>query len=59
MNDGPDEAQSLLESFTSALKSVKAKGYVVQGAMYGPDGANIFIDTDDEDWCTHVSCREG
>ena len=24
--------------------------------MYGPDGGNIFIDTDDEDWYLHVTC---
>jgi len=56
MTDGPDDAQSLLKFFTSALESIQAKGYIVQGAMYGPEGANIFIDTDDEEWSTHVSC---
>ncbi|CAA7270971.1 unnamed protein product [Cyclocybe aegerita] len=55
LNDGPVGDTSLLQSFINALQSIKAKGYVVQGAMYGPDGANIFIDTDDEDWDAHIS----
>ncbi|KAF8176485.1 hypothetical protein BJ912DRAFT_1146854 [Pholiota molesta] len=54
-NDGPNEARLLLQSYINALKSIQAKGYVVQGAMYGPEGANIFIDTDDEEWSTHVN----
>jgi len=44
-----------LQSFINALQSIKAKGYVVQGAMYGPEGANIFIDTDDEEWDAQIS----
>lgn len=56
INDGPNEANLLLQSFTNALESIRAKGYIVQGAMYGPEGANIFIQTDDEEWADHVHC---
>ncbi|KAF8900750.1 hypothetical protein CPB84DRAFT_1824974 [Gymnopilus junonius] len=49
INDGPSGERSLLESFVKALDSIRAKGYIVQGAMYGPEGVNIFIDTEDED----------
>jgi len=56
INDGPNEAHLLLQSFISALQSIETKGYIVQGAMYGPEGANIFINTADEDWYNHVSC---
>jgi hypothetical protein len=37
------------------LQSIEAKGYIVQGAMYGPEGGNIFIDTDDEEWDQYVT----
>jgi len=56
INDGPNEANLLLQSFTSALESIRAKGYIVQGAMYGPEGGNIFIETNDEEWADHVHC---
>lgn len=57
MNDGPNDKHLLLQSFINALQSIQAKGFVVQGAMYGPDGGNIFIDIDDdEDWYLHVTC---
>ncbi|KAJ3502171.1 hypothetical protein NLJ89_g9010 [Agrocybe chaxingu] len=55
LNDGPVGDTSLFQSFINALQSIKAKGYVVQGAMYGPEGANIFIDTDDEEWDAQIS----
>ena len=60
INDGPNEANNaanlLLQSFTNALESIRAKGYIVQGAMYGPEGGNIFIETNDEEWADHVRC---
>ena len=57
MNDGPNEAAMLLPSFIAALRSIEAKGYVVQGAIYGPDGASIFIRMDDENWVGHIVCQ--
>ncbi|KAJ3502996.1 hypothetical protein NLJ89_g8634 [Agrocybe chaxingu] len=57
INDGPVDDTTLLQSFINALQSIKANGYVVQGAMYGPEGANIFIDTDDEDWDAQISIQ--
>ena len=60
INDGPlYGGLSLLQSFINAFKSINAKGYIVQGAMYGPEGVNIFIDTDDEDWhAAHISLMD-
>jgi hypothetical protein len=52
-----DEA-TLIQGFITALRHIDNKGYVVQGAMYSPDMANIFIETDDEDWADHVDCHE-
>ncbi|PPQ98022.1 hypothetical protein CVT26_003084 [Gymnopilus dilepis] len=54
-NDGPFQGETLLECFTNALRCIKARGYRVQGAMYSPDGANIFIDTEDELWDDSVN----
>ncbi|KAF8880593.1 hypothetical protein CPB84DRAFT_1751388 [Gymnopilus junonius] len=53
-NDGPWEGETLLECFANALRSIGSKGYVVQGAMYSPEGANIFIDTEDEVWVESI-----
>jgi len=47
----------LLPSFIAALRSIEAKGYVVQGAIYGPDGASIFVYTEDENWVGHIVCQ--
>ena len=33
-------------------------GYIVQGAMYSPEGVNIFIDTDDELWYENIDINE-
>ena len=57
INGGPHEAALILPSFIAALQSIEAKGYVLQGAMYGPDGASIFIYTEDEDWDRHIVCQ--
>ncbi|KAF8198503.1 hypothetical protein BJ912DRAFT_922444 [Pholiota molesta] len=50
----PNEAHDYLQSFINALKCVQAKGYTLQGAIYGASEASIFIDTDDEDWGGYV-----
>ncbi|KAF8971385.1 hypothetical protein BDZ97DRAFT_1786283 [Flammula alnicola] len=56
ISEVPDDARFLLPSFNNALNSAREKNYIVQGAMYGPAGATVFIDTDDEDWADHVDC---
>ncbi|PPQ98017.1 hypothetical protein CVT26_003079 [Gymnopilus dilepis] len=53
-NDGPWEEESLLECFINALRSIRTKGYKLQGATYSPDGVDIFIDTHDELWDENV-----
>jgi len=49
------DVNSLLQSFIAALQSIEAKGYQVQGAIYGPEQrASIFIYTEDEDWVRDI-----
>ena len=59
-NDGPLQGETLLQCYINALHWVKVKGYRLQGAMYSPDGANIFIDTEDEQWDGNIDIhRQG
>ena len=58
INDGPWEGETLLQCFANALRSINALGYIVQGAMYSPEGVNIFIDTNDELWYESISINE-
>lgn len=55
INDGPWHGETLLQCFAIALGSINTNGYTVQGAMYSPEGVNIFIETDDEHWAERIS----
>ncbi|GLB38939.1 hypothetical protein LshimejAT787_0601010 [Lyophyllum shimeji] len=52
--DGPNSEEELLPMFISTLQSIQKKGYIVLSATYSPQGADIFIQTDDEDWDDNV-----
>ncbi|KAJ3502594.1 hypothetical protein NLJ89_g8813 [Agrocybe chaxingu] len=57
INDGPWQDETLLQSFINGLQSIQEKGYRIQGAMYSPEGVNIFINTDDQNWDDEVFIR--
>ena len=58
INDGPWHGETLLQCFAIALSSINENGYTVQGAMYSPEGVNIFIETDDEHWDERIIVNE-
>lgn len=58
INDGPWQGETLLQCFAIALTSINTLGYTVQGAMYSPEGVNIFIETDDENWPELIMVNE-
>ena len=61
-NYGPRESETLLQCFANALRSINTLGYVVQGAMYSPQGdtidVRIFVETDDELWVERINIHE-
>lgn len=48
--------QLLLEALIKMLRKTQAKKYTVQGVSVSA-GAQIVIDTDDEDWANFVDCN--
>ncbi|KAH9483167.1 hypothetical protein JR316_0005271 [Psilocybe cubensis] len=56
VSDAPHDPKLLLAAFSAALESALNKPWIVQGAIYAPAGASIFIDTEDDQWHDHVGC---
>ena len=57
-NDGPWENETLLQCFINTLKTIESHEYSLHGATFSHEGANIFIETNDELWNDRVEIHK-